>query len=165
MINSIFYLQQDSDHEIAEVPSPLPREGGSLDDVSFNDITQCTFIMSLISLQQTLSMGAIELPLEEHQLVNTHTYPHMVQASRTLTSTYLFILQVAGPSSSHTNEGDYPIKRIIRRGYAWHPVLKRRVIAYLVEHEDLIYLDEELDTTFRPESLVSRNVGIITQIC
>lgn len=43
------------------------------------------------------------------------------------------------------NEGSYPNLAICRRGYAYHPTLKRRVIANMVRLEELLYLDEELD--------------------
>uniref|UniRef100_T1KK49 Uncharacterized protein n=1 Tax=Tetranychus urticae TaxID=32264 RepID=T1KK49_TETUR len=55
-------------------------------------------------------------------------------------------------STSKAKEGDYPIKRIIRRGVAYHPVTKKKMVGNLVEHEHLIYFDEELDCDLVPEA-------------
>ncbi|XP_053204259.1 proline-, glutamic acid- and leucine-rich protein 1-like [Panonychus citri] len=55
--------------------------------------------------------------------------------------------------SAKAGEADYPVDSWLRRGYAYHPGLKRRVIGNLVQQR-LIYLDNELDLPdMEPEEL------------
>lgn len=68
-----------------------------------------------------------------------------------------------GPNARARN-GDYPIKRIKKRGYAWHPVRKEWRISNLVEHEDMIYDDAEMDAPeLEPEEEV--RMGQINPVC
>ncbi|XP_074592926.1 uncharacterized protein LOC141848767 [Brevipalpus obovatus] len=53
-------------------------------------------------------------------------------------------ITAAGPRVE-TGVGDYPARDILRRGYAWDAHEKKYKLANLVDHEPLIYHDEELD--------------------
>ena len=69
--------------------------------------------------------------------------------------TYTLFAQINAPSAKAKN-GEYPIVKIKKRGYAWHPVRKEWRIANLVEHEHMIYDDEEMDAPeLEPEEEVS----------
>uniref|UniRef100_T1KXF3 Uncharacterized protein n=1 Tax=Tetranychus urticae TaxID=32264 RepID=T1KXF3_TETUR len=59
----------------------------------------------------------------------------------------------SGLPKAQVGQADYPVSKILKRGYAYNSKLKRRVIGNLVEHEPLIYFDEELDCPdLEPES-------------